>query len=539
MSNIEFENIFLPHKKAFLDSVSSSVNEFNEGIVFNRAAFPMFEDELFWKQNHYINLMEQRIRTHLATGVLIDLLRSNGFDIIEPEFSCYLISPNVFEETNIKFQFAIKNEKNDSVIIVRYSDIPYDTTELSKAEDFLCHSYRFSHSRWIVLLWDDKDYLSDDTHILLKDFFEEFLTLELYDLYSENVTKTIKEAESLIGYQTIVRFTTTNVHRLIYTQYVTTIRTNYVEKKYGYISSDYYIPSEFNTATGELSASGKKDVFDKYISCNRYLALIGSENYAKSFITAEFLFNTYKGDEFFDFTAIAACYAKAVEQLLLKITMNFISEKKPNDYVNIRHKDKSPQQICIKSKTTDEWRKQFNTLGSLNYFWLDNKDLTILSDVDRFESAALIHRFTFECRNQPFHSEPLSWLVVERLRKNAFMVLQLVLGAIKVNNNNGLGIIDDEFDRFFSALIKHAKHARLLMFIFGEVKIWVKPDRADLHTPIVYDANQRIRTSTIKFIVDEAVNSPLRKGESIYISDTNIPDKAFYKGRGGLVEIEW
>ena len=543
MNDIELENIFQPHKEVFIESIRYLIDEFRIGVNFNRAAFPTFEDGLFWEQSYYINEMEKRVKTNLATGVLIDLLKQHNYETILPKPQ-YISSPNVFCEADIKFQFAIIDRNNDTVIFVRYSDTPYDKSELLEVEKDACEYYGIAHSRWIVLRWDDKDCFSDETHILLRDFFEEFLTAELHDTYVNRVKETIKEAELMLRYQTIVRFTATNVHRLLYSQYLPTIKKNFLNDKYLDISTDYFTPSEFIKANRELSEPGKKSIFSSYLSSHRYLALIGSESFAKSFITAEFLFNTYKGDEYFDFTAIAACYAKAVEQLMLKVTMNYITEMNPNDKVILRSKDKKTQQIilkdiCVNSKTDDEWRKQFNTLGSLNYFWLDNKELTVLSDADRFESAALIHKYTFECRNQPFHAETLAWSAVENIRNNSLMVLQLVLGAIKVNDNTGLGIIDDEFDRMYSALIKPAKKARLLLFIFGEEKIFAKPETFNSHPPIVYDSNQRICSSTLKFIVDEAYNSDLRKGDSITISENHIPDKAFYIGKNGLVEIEW
>ena len=79
----------------------------------------------------------------------------------------------------------------------------------------------------------------------------------------------------------------------------------------------------------------------------------------------------------------------------------------------------------------------------------------------------------------------------------------------------------------------------LFLFIFGDEQIWAKPEAIDLHTPIMYDSNQRIRTSTIKFIVDEAINSILKKGDSLFISEKRISDKAYYKTKKELVEIKW
>ena len=535
MNEVEFNSIFSSYKDNFLESVKSFSSEFSIGIKFNRSAFQMFEDNKYWEQTYYINLMEKRIRKYLATGVLTDLLRYHNYEIIEPERKTYRVSSDVYDEEDTQFQFAIKS---DPIVFVKYSDIPYDDTELTKIEKSICHSNRIKHSRRIVLLWDNKRHDPDGIHISLSDFFEEFLTIELYHLYVNNVAEAVEEAENQLGYQTIVRFTSTNAHRLIYTQHLSTIKENYVEKIYSDISTDYFATKVFRSAKRELSEQGKKNVFEKYLLCDRYLALVGSENYAKSFLTAESLFNTYTGDEYFDFTAITACYSKAVEQLLFTATMIYISAKKPTDSVIIRD-EKRPKSVLVNTKTECKWKEYFGSLGSLNYFLFDNKDLTILSNTDRLAMAAIINRYTHECRNVPFHSSTLTWPEVKIIRDNSLIVLQTILGALKIENNDGLGIIDDEFDRLFCALFKPAKFTRSILFIFGEEEIWATPEPINTPLTILYDSNQRIRSLKLKYIVDEANNSALKKGDSIVISEMHIPDKAFFRGRSGLIEIKW
>ena len=51
----------------------------------------------------------------------------------------------------------------------------------------------------------------------------------------------------------------------------------------------------------------------------RYLALCGKEDFAHSFITSEYLYQTLRGNNEFDYTAIVSGYLKSVEQLLFRI----------------------------------------------------------------------------------------------------------------------------------------------------------------------------------------------------------------------------
>lgn len=89
----------------------------------------------------------------------------------------------------------------------------------------------------------------------------------------------------------------------------------------------------------DLDSGSIKVLDEAFFGSKLYRALIGGDDFAKSFWTAEYLYRTLDGLNAFDYTPIACGYLKSVEQLaykLLKATLDNLPAKETLDKIKIR-----------------------------------------------------------------------------------------------------------------------------------------------------------------------------------------------------------
>ena len=115
--------------------------------------------------------------------------------------------------------------------------------------------------------------------------------------------------------------------------------------------------------------------------------------------------------------------------------------------LEVNSKDKIPF-------TTANERKVDKTLGSLKYFFMDNKEKLLLifgDDYETFEKCITL--YSSECRNYSFHKSIINdWYIVETIRKNTFFMYVMLLGSCKLQGtreavDNAFCVIDDRLEQ--------------------------------------------------------------------------------------------
>lgn len=234
--------------------------------------------------------------------------------------------------------------------------------------------------------------------------------------------------------------------------------------KYAYkiIDPNNFSESEDVRRSQRVEESSKRllidaGVLDYYNKRRMYKALIGRSDFAKSFLTSEYLYAQYNENDLFDYTSIVSGYLKSIEQLLSTVVFCFADQGlriKSNGKKN--HNGEYPASSTREGKvfkmdlSLQEAECVDTTIGSLIHFVRDNKD-TLLRIDDPFKAAVIdcLECYRIECRNDSFHSHNnYDWQRVETIRHNTLVLYAIILGAFHMGDDQGveekLDIITDD-----------------------------------------------------------------------------------------------
>ena len=185
------------------------------------------------------------------------------------------------------------------------------------------------------------------------------------------------------------------------------------------------------------------EIIKKNFMNNIYYSFVySSDDYAKSFITAEWLFEQIDVVKNIDLSPICEGYTKSMEQLMFKL-LKFHSGQ------GIRFKtgkyDKNGN--AKYAKLDSELKEESNmTLGMMPYFYRDNLELFIdeISDYSKNYVKEVMFNYSKKCRNGFSHKDNLyDTDVALYIRKQTYLLLFLIFGSLKINDveRNELGCL--------------------------------------------------------------------------------------------------
>lgn len=258
-------------------------------------------------------------------------------------------------------------------------------------------------------------------------------TISIYQFFAENFTE-----EEFSRYTSYAKAYSEKAHKYIGISLVRTLTSNALMNfkaalKYEIMHFNYRKHLPIGIADEDVRSIQKQFWGENYYEC-----LLGNGDYATSFITAEWLYESMKESENIDYTAIAMDYFKAVEQLLYK-------------YIVVIHKN---QKRTIAAYTTPEGNRDpfvelnddnidkgiiNSTLNKLIGFlkWYKNDDLlrSDLSIASRDSIKDYLGNIK-ELRNGYFHKDNMTeWEKVEESRNLAFVTCFLILGAFIITDS--------------------------------------------------------------------------------------------------------
>jgi hypothetical protein len=303
-------------------------------------------------QKYFDIRLEDYIRRFLLNGFLGRVLEARGNGIYPPNHHSIIDEHKHY--TNKDFEEAVKNEfvadfvQSNNRAGVRYTDC---STENFSIEDDIDEIY--------VIHWDNlgKDKHQDITKLTngkvikrtcLRLFMEEVgFSLEEYQEYVTILLSTIMEVQEIIGIKSIPALNSAMLFRFRFevekeiVGHVNRIK-GYLETEKKIAELDMEIPVDFTWAYQVIDNQNRNQYPDieeqtkviikesgalkRYLENKYYLSLIGKSDFAKSFITSEYLFKQYDCSDQFDYTAIVSGYLKCVEQLLYHIVC-FVVDK--------------------------------------------------------------------------------------------------------------------------------------------------------------------------------------------------------------------
>ena len=266
----------------------------------------------------------------------------------------------------------------------------------------------------------------------LRQFFNNFFDNNEYNIFKEYVTELSLKVKNYYGLGIVRTLTPNSLHN--YRKYVEANLLNFdinqVDKLHGLSNN------QLELLSGHF--------FDK----KNYEVLMGTSDFAQSFMTAEWLFSSLKGAGNIDLTSIAMGYFKSVEQFLFSYIKLHVNEKDGAGrqiYTGSR-----PLAALTESLLSDEKKVNKINLGSLVSFFgnIDkngnlhsrNKDL-LNSDLndDTYNYIVKVLSTIVGLRNGYFHKHNLNdWEVVIQSRNNALLIFYLLLGGYRITDEERL-----------------------------------------------------------------------------------------------------
>lgn len=410
-----------------------------------RSDFPLFNiaSDNFYIYQIYVEDLQSNIRKYLLNPILEELLKEYGYDIEQ-----YNLSP---------FQFIFK--KNDIRIGVRYTKWLYATED---EKELIKKSIKdFQIDKVINLHFsDDKEFglnrYCEAVNICdysIKMFLDEFINENLYQYFFTTLTTVIDEMQELIAFEVIPRLNMSNLAKARLE-----LRENLRVMDFHELSYD------LQNKCNNLEKSDL-DIICSNIEKGKVQVLLGKTDFAKSYLTSEYLYKAIVDNSNFDYTSVVAGYLKTIEQFLYRLLEYHMdidgSEKwiKVTKYMakgkerrlNPKYpNDRNKQQILVKRHNL---KYMDTSLGPLINYIDENEDCCEISKDGKTILTDLLNDYRKSVRNGYFHKHNLEDIEeVRRIRNNTLYLLCFLIGSLKDFDITKFGYLDFSFNDFYHAV---------------------------------------------------------------------------------------
>ena len=557
--------------QSFIDKVKHSNRSWIRQTKKTDSSFVLLHpaNSEFFAFQRYETTLEWYIREYLANGIIIKMLRARDVsfhDFNEKEhirttgesigYTCNLDN-SIFEEI-YPFEFIIL--ENGEKVGIRYLPI-----KANRAKELLEQGVA---DRILIVRWiEDKDCSLDNEsyfplnsqlrdkvfRITLQSFFKRYFSTNEFEMFLEKARKAVDEANHIIGFQTISQLSPRNV-----SDYKIHIIDDLKNLDYQRMA---FIPrNESMVSVPVLSVADKTILIEHFLNKKIYRALAGEKDFAICFFTSEYLYQTCRDQNNFDYTSVVAGYLKAVEQLVYAILIALMNDKwKKTILIKRRHSTKKypdeveqATRVIGKAKmipVSEEYKEYFDTtlVPMTNAILFDSAGWRVPSSKDTIKNY--IYLFSQDCRNEHFHKHNITdWTEVERIRNNTILCLLCLLGGsvycdTSEDGNQTIGAVDDSYDRLYKALQKISpgrKHF-VLSFANGEtvkaIRLQHQDEERYSDSGYALSAIRFVRVNDFKGIdYREIEKDPSSYGEVIITRD-NMPIKVECVSYRGSVPI--
>jgi len=424
------------HIDTFINNIAIELEETHDKW-FDSFGFPMLGEtsKQYHEQVYFQSYLESYIR-QMINSILKEIVdKETAADITWPEFDysgIYRGYTNVEYEREFGFEF-IDHESNTGY---RYSFFHYDEIDGLLAKGNV--------DAITLVIWENEDEIVGFEYedkrakvILLWDLFLELFSgmdeqeiKNMYDLFVSRVAKAVELAKSMISLTTLPGFTPS----YLYKSRNQTVAD--LQKDVGSLSC-----FTVNNADFKQNEYNSKQLIEIYKLAEFFLnnkyenAFVGTSDFAKSYLTSEYLYRHFKDNPMFDYTPIVSGYLKSIEQLLHAICESYYKWKNiPKDFLEY-------------------------TLGK--YISDIKKERVFKRELLPVKNTIIscLNSYRAESRNNLFHKDYFnSWDQVEQIRTNTIFLYVALLGSVEPYIITGdptvLGILNIEYDQMFSAIDK-------------------------------------------------------------------------------------
>lgn len=401
--------------------------------------------------------------------------------------------------------------------------------------------------------------------ISIQEFYKDQFGEKECKSFLSAIDEYLHEAREITGYHSIKFLSSMNLASRKLFEEKMLAEWDYKNYKYQILDPNNKQIQKFLPSLHSGFDTNALEVMEKaYLKDKLYRTMVGSNEYAESFITSEWLYYSLKGQKNFDYTSVISGYLKSIEQLLYQIVMINI-----NNYCKISMKSKLLKKAYKNSIPVYEqgnkktWvplpknskgngyvntkfpyvdftllQKEYmdSSIGTFEYFIRNNSHI-ISSPCNSETIADMISCFRTECRNGFFHTHNLNdWNIVEKTRDNAIYLYFVLLGSciIPENKKSELGLlVYDEFDELCRK-IREFKHFNVNFIFEYEDGRRQKMIFDFFNNTVVYTDNGIEHYESLLFYkVDnfegalEQLEEGIREEQIFHLTRENLPRKIF------------
>lgn len=559
--------------------------DINGGLRTYKSDFPIFypANEYYFEYRRSEDLLERYIREYLVTGILCSLLSDKNVspetDVLTADEPSKVIHLARYDNNSYgdEYPFAFILQTKNSRIGIRYSSIWLKEKELRKQ----LKRYRIDHIE--IIDWSDTDDLDSKKinqgfgdcpqdkvfFVTLHRFIATHFSEEIYRYYILCVRNAVQEANRIIGFQTIPALSL---------RYISDFKADFLV----HIANDsirsrrYHIFDGDGNYTHETEVPLSEEDYDildnRFFAGGLYKALVGGEDFAKCFITSEYLYTIFETGNTvsFDYSAVATGYFKSVELLLDKIKQIWLQHSEIHKDIWIQggnlslvnngmpwcRKNPAPRAKGTQVFFQREYENYFKTeMGSLIWLLHDNPNGWLIVNGRDIIHKCLLN-YSQGCRNEHLHKDIIDDITVLRpLRENTILCLYFLLGGCRLTNSLSedaaiLSLENDSFERLYKKLKSLPRSITKYYIQFVNQESPVMAFRLYDQEQTVYDKAGKI-ISPIRFVLvndfsdmifnsDEEYLELVCVREKLDITPDNVPIKMWwYNSRKGKVEIKW
>ena len=382
--------------------------------------------------------------------------------------------------------------------------------------------------------------------ISINNFFGSFFSNEEYDEFIKVTQKAISRAKDIIALRAVPQLLPNNIF-----QFKKVIQEEFSDERVINLAYEFQDEKHIYSLSEEDINIIKHNFSTQYRN-----ALIGNSDFAKSFITSEYLFRIIQGGLSIDYTAIVAGYLKSIEQLLYLIYLYAFEGKS-----KISYWDKCNKKENFDISDTSRYRydpygnekqeKYFHkkkrgsnapNFGELTRFLRYFDKIWRISESGKEYVYECLNDFIKYSRNSHFHKDNINasdYDLVKRIRNNTHVCLYYLLGGFRFLDKsssieNKLEINKWDFEEFYFDLMKNRQKWFDVSFDDEEniVLGYLKDDDG-----IEYNENGELNDARLHFLkvgrvedniyVEDAINlmnNPEYVNEnSLYITKKNMP----------------
>ena len=409
--------------------------------------------------------------------------------------------------------------------------------------------------------------------ISLLDLFEMYFTKDEYDYCLEKMRDAITKAIKLTGFDSIHMLTPRYMHEIKKTIKNALLSWDLINRQYHFVQYDNRVHGEVTVDKSILPSElddidvirDTKTIITNCFASRRYETLIGNGEYAKCFITSEYLCELFnKGEYKIEYTAIACGYFKCVEQLVYRIVRIFLESGQysseiikgvPKKYKKIpkQYQEEVKQMHNAKILPEDklpfriEYENGFDIMLNPLIFFIEHvASFWDVSSNTQKHVCKLLHNYADHCRNEHFHKDNIFDInAIKSIRENTITLSLLLLGSIKlpdgINEKESLFIYDDNYDRLVEILMK--TRGPWIYYLKFENET-IMAHRHIKQKPIEIDEDGKLSVNEFVFVPvsgtyeiaqnleNEEYDDWFEKKPKIIISKDNYPSKVWYETRG-------